>query len=185
MDSNNFMTCSIHRTILANSCQMKASFGNKRKKHMWKDKRKMHHWCLCHCSLFLEAIAWNLIALGSHSISILKATHSKFTQFTFHLYKCFCKFRHAKESLAKRVSKGQHATTSVWKVLVCSLNIVVVWPCSSKDSSLHLGYKQEWNCKKRSSAENILLEWQTKKGLAWDFRFCYGYAIPLQVSRWM
>jgi hypothetical protein len=73
----------------------------------------------------------------------------------------------------------------VWKVSKCSLNIVVVWPFSSKDSSLHPNWKQEWNCKKQFYAKNILLEWWTKKGLAWDSRFCYGYAKPLQVSRWM
>jgi hypothetical protein len=145
---------------------MKASFGNKKTKHMWKDKRKMHHWCLCHCWLFVEATTWNLTTLGSHSIPAFRATHSKFTQFTFHLYKCFCKFKHAIKSLAKRVSKGQRATTLVSKVLGCSLNIVVVYTSSSKYSSLYFGYKQEWNCKKIFFAENVLLEWQTKKGLA-------------------
>ncbi len=39
--------------------------------------------------------------------------------------------------------------------------------------------------KKKKFVKNVLLEWQTKKGLAWDFKFCYGYAILLQISRWM
>jgi len=50
---------------------------------------------------------------------------------------------------------------------------------------LHPDCKQEWNCKKKPYAKNILFEWQTKKGLAWDSRFCYGYAIHLHVSKWM
>jgi len=53
-----------------------------------------------------------------HSVPTFRATHSKFTQFTFHFYKCFCKSRHAKESIAKRVSKGQRATTSMKSVKV-------------------------------------------------------------------
>jgi len=38
---------------------------------------------------------------------------------------------------------------------------------------------------KKSSTKNVLLKWRTKKGLAWDSRFCYGYVIPFQVSKWM
>ncbi len=97
---------------------MKAIFGDRMTKHMSKDKRKMHHWCLYRCWLFLGAITWNLIAFGFHSIPTFTATHSKFTQFTFHFYKCFCKSRHAKKSIVKRVSKGQRATTSMKSVKV-------------------------------------------------------------------
>ncbi len=157
---------------------MKASFGDKKTKHKSKDKTKMHHWCLCHCWLLLAAIAWNLIALKFHSVLAFKATLSNFIQLTFHFYKCFCKSGHAKESVVKRISKGQLATTNMESVR-CLLNIVVVWASSSKDSSLHLG------CKNNGIAKNVLFKWWTKKGLAWDYRFCYGYAIPLQVSRWM
>jgi len=95
-----------------------SNFWDRMTKHMSKDKRKMHHWCLCRCWLFLGAITWNLIAFGFHSIPTFTATHSKFTQFTFHFYKCFCKSRHAKESIVKRVSKGQRATTSMKSVKV-------------------------------------------------------------------
>jgi hypothetical protein len=97
---------------------MKASFGNRKTKHMSKDKRKMHHWCLCCCWLFLGAIVWNLTAWGSHLILAFRATHSKFTQLAFHFYKCFCKFGRAKKSIAKRVSKGQCTTASKKNVMV-------------------------------------------------------------------
>jgi hypothetical protein len=83
MNSNNFMTWYIHRTILANPCQIWTSFGNKKTKHKSKDKSKMHHWCLCCCWLLLGTTTWNLIALGFHSIVAFKITHSKFTQLTF------------------------------------------------------------------------------------------------------
>ncbi len=97
---------------------MKASFGDKKIKHQSKDKRKMHHWCLCCCWLLLGATTWNLIALGSHSIPTFRATHFDFTQLTFHFYKCFYKFGHPKKSLAKIVSKGQCATTNMKSVRV-------------------------------------------------------------------
>jgi hypothetical protein len=135
----------------------------------------MHHWCLCRCWLLLGITTWNLTTLRSHLILAFKATHSKFIQLTFHFYKYFCKVGHAKESLT---NQKVNVPPPIWKVPRCSLNIVVVWPFSSKDSFQHLGCKQKWNCKKKSYVENILLGWKTKKGLAWDSRFCYGYAIP-------
>jgi hypothetical protein len=95
---------------------MKASFGDRKTKHMSKDKRKMYHWCLCCCWLLLGAIAWIFTTLGFHSVPTFKVTHSEFTQLTFHFYICFYKFGHAKKSIAKRVSKGQRATTSMKNV---------------------------------------------------------------------
>jgi len=95
---------------------MKASFRDRKTKHMSKNKRKMHHWCLCFCWLLLGAIAWHFITLGSHLLFAFRTTHSKFTQFTFHFYRCFYKAEHAKESVAKRVSKGQCATTNMKNV---------------------------------------------------------------------
>jgi hypothetical protein len=95
---------------------MKASFGDKKTKHMSKDKRKMHHWCLCHCWLLLESITWNLTTWGSHLIPAFIVTHSKCIQFTFHFYRCFCKSKHVKKSLVNFFSKGQHATTHMKSV---------------------------------------------------------------------
>ncbi len=76
----------------------------------------MHHWCLCHCWHLLGAISWNFTTLGSHLIPTFRVNHSKFTQLTFHLYKCFYKYGHAKKSIAKRISKGQHATINMKNV---------------------------------------------------------------------
>jgi hypothetical protein len=97
---------------------MKVSFGDKKTKHKSKNKRKMHHWCLCHCWLLLGATTWNLTTLGSHLVHAFRATHSKFTKFTFYFYKLFYKSRHAKDFIVKRVSKGQHAITNMKSVKV-------------------------------------------------------------------
>jgi hypothetical protein len=160
---------------------MKASFENRKTKHMSKDKKKMHNWCLCCCLLLLGAIAWNLTTLGSHLVFAFKATHSKFIQLTFHFYRCFYKSRHAKKVLVKRVSKGQRATTNMKSVKVffehcCCLAFFLKRFIST--SSLQTRMELQKN---GSSRENILLEWRTKKGFAWDSRFCYGYVISLQV----
>ncbi len=118
MNSNNFMTCYIHRTILANPCQIWRQVLEIERKHMSKDKKKMHNWCLCCCLLLLGATTWNLTTLGFHLVFAFKATHSKFIQLTFHFYRCFYKSRHVKKFLVKRVSKGQRATTNMKSVRV-------------------------------------------------------------------
>ncbi len=40
--------------------------------------------------------AWNFTTLGSHLMFAFRTSHSKFTQFTFHFYRCFYKVGHAK-----------------------------------------------------------------------------------------
>jgi len=92
---------------------MKPGFGDRKTKHKSKDKKKNAR--LMSMSL--------LASLGSHCMKLdrfkvplstcIKATHSKFNQFTFHFYKCFYKDGFAKETLAKRISKDQRATTNM------------------------------------------------------------------------
>jgi hypothetical protein len=138
----------------------------------------MHNWCLCCCLLLLGATAWNLRTLGSHLVFAFRATHFKLIQLTFHFYKCFYKSRHAKKILIKRISKGQCATTNMknFKAFFehcCCLAFFLKIFISAFLTRMEL--------QKKSSSENILLEWQTKKGLAWDSRFCYGYVISFKL----
>jgi hypothetical protein len=137
----------------------------------------MHHWCLCRCWLLLGTTTWNLITLGFHLVPTFRATHSKFTQLTFHFYKCFYKSRHAKEPLVSKVSKGQHATISMKSVKVFFEHCCCLAFFFKRFISTSL-LQTKMELQILFFAKNILLEWQIKKGLAWDFRFCYGYAIP-------
>jgi hypothetical protein len=108
------MTCYIHRTIFANPCQIwRQVLETKRQNTSQRTKEKCTINVYVIVGFFLRAIAWNLTALGIHSVPTFRATHSKSAQFTFHFYKCFYKSRHAKKSLAKRISKGQRATTNM------------------------------------------------------------------------
>jgi len=118
-----------------------------------------------------------LTTLGSHSTHAFKATHSKFIQFTFHFYKCFYKFGHAKEPLVKRVSKGQRAITSMKSVRVffehcCCLVF------SSKDSSCILIANKNGTAKKNLMQKTSCLSDKPRRVLLGTL----GFAMVMQYT---
>jgi hypothetical protein len=106
-----------------------------------------------------------LYSLGSHLVLAFRITHSKFTQVTFHFYRCFCKCGHTKESITKTISKGQCATTNMKNVKLlfehyCCLVFFI------KRFIFASWLETRMELQKKILCRNLLLEWWIKKGLA-------------------
>jgi len=113
MNSNNFMTCYIHKIMFANPCQIWSQVLEIERQNTSQRTKKNAQ--LMSMSLF-ASLGNHCMKLDSFKVPLstcIKATHSKFNQSTFHFYKCFYKYGLAKESLAKRISKDQRATTNM------------------------------------------------------------------------